>query len=236
MKIRIIFLLALLFFSAGTFYGQKAKKNIVITGHVTDANFKPIANAILLIDNKKADVLTDEKGFYKIRIKSSAKTITAVTMLNGMAETEINGRTIVDLVLRPATASQVTGIPEKPEDETVNVGYGTANKKDLTTSVGKINATEKDYGSYKDIYEMIRGKVPGVQVNGNKILIRGEKSINAGNDPLLVVDGIIVNAIDDIPPKDVKSIEILKGSDAAIYGSRGANGVILITLRKAGDK
>ncbi len=76
---------------------------------------------------------------------------------------------------------------------------------------------------------------PSIQVNGNKIVIRGVNSINS-TDPLLIVDGIIVSSIDYISPQMVKSIEILKGSDAAIYGSRGANGVVMITLIGAGDK
>ena len=76
---------------------------------------------------------------------------------------------------------------------------------------------------------------PSVQVNGNKIVIRGVNSINS-TDPLFVVDGIVVSSIDDISPSMVKSIEILKGSETSIYGSRGANGVILITLVQAGNK
>jgi TonB-dependent SusC/RagA subfamily outer membrane receptor len=72
-------------------------------------------------------------------------------------------------------------------------------------------------------------EVPSVQVNGTKITIRGVNSVNS-TDPLLIVDGIVVSSIDDIIPSMVKSIEILKGSDASIYGSRGANGVVMITL------
>ena len=77
---------------------------------------------------------------------------------------------------------------------------------------------------------MIRGKVPGVSVVGNSIVIRGVNSVNASSDPLLIVDGVTVSSIDNISPSMVKSISVLKGPDAAIYGSRGANGVLLITL------
>ena len=83
---------------------------------------------------------------------------------------------------------------------------------------------------------MIRGEVPGVQVVGTQILIRGMSSINSSNDPLLVVDGMPVSSIDNISPRQVKSISVLKGSDAAIYGTRAAGGVILIDLKGASDR
>jgi TonB-dependent SusC/RagA subfamily outer membrane receptor len=81
---------------------------------------------------------------------------------------------------------------------------------------------------------MIQGKVPGVDVVGNKITIRGVGSLNLSSDPLFVVDGVAVSSIDNISPREVKSITVLKGASAAIYGTRGANGVILITLIGSG--
>lgn len=82
---------------------------------------------------------------------------------------------------------------------------------------------------------MLRGEVPGVQVYGKSIKIQGASSFIASTEPLLVVDGVAVSTIDDIQPRMVKSIEVLKGSAATIYGARGANGVILITLKSSGD-
>jgi TonB-dependent SusC/RagA subfamily outer membrane receptor len=82
---------------------------------------------------------------------------------------------------------------------------------------------------------MIRGEVPGVQVNGTSIMIRGATTINSGTEPLFVVDGVPVMTVDNIQPQMVKSIQVLKGSAASIYGSRGSNGVIIINLVKAGD-
>jgi TonB-dependent SusC/RagA subfamily outer membrane receptor len=108
-------------------------------------------------------------------------------------------------------------------------------RKDLTTQVGKIDGTNKKYAAYRDIYDMIRGEIPGVQVRGKSILIQGPGSLNLSTEPLLVVDGVIINSIDDISPREVKSIEVLKGASASIYGSRGANGVIMIYLIGAGD-
>jgi TonB-dependent starch-binding outer membrane protein SusC len=159
-----------------------------------------------------------------------------MTFLNGLIQAPIEGKRVIDLTLRAAKAANTSGVPVQSGDEPVNVGYGSVKKKDLTTAVGNINGEDKDYASYKDIYEMIRGRVPGVTVSGTQIRIRGESSINASNEPLLVVDGVVVQSIDNIAPRDVKSIDILKGSASAIYGSRGSNGVILITLRSANDK
>jgi TonB-dependent SusC/RagA subfamily outer membrane receptor len=128
-------------------------------------------------------------------------------------------------------------IPAIPvEEEMVNIGYGKVRKEDLTTPTGQIDGKNNKYDSYTSIYDMIRGEVPGVQVVGTQILIRGMSSINSSNDPLLVVDGMPVSSIDNISPRQVKSISVLKGSDAAIYGTRAAGGVILIDLKGASDR
>jgi TonB-dependent SusC/RagA subfamily outer membrane receptor len=124
---------------------------------------------------------------------------------------------------------------ENPDNEVVNIGYGYARKKDLATSVGNINGQNTKYASYQDVYKMIQGEIPGVQVVGKKITIRGIGTINASSDPLVLVDDVEMllndnNTLDVIDPRSVKSINILTGSDAAIYGSKAANGVILITL------
>jgi TonB-dependent starch-binding outer membrane protein SusC len=236
MKTKILLLIILSFLFTGISFAQRSPKSFVVTGHVLDENMRPVANAFIFIDNKKTDVVTDEKGFYRIRVKSSAKTISSMTFLNGLIQAPIEGKKVIDLTMKAAKAANTSGIPLQSGDEPVNVGYGSVKKKDLTDAVGNINGDDRDYASYKDIYEMIRGRVPGVMVSGTQIRIRGESSINASNDPLLVVDGVVVPSIENISPRDVKSIDILKGSASAIYGSRGSNGVILITLRSAKDK
>jgi len=121
-------------------------------------------------------------------------------------------------------------------EEMVNIGYGKIRKKDLTTPTGQIDGQGHKYDSYSNIYDMIRGEVPGVQVIGDQILIRGASSINLSNEPLFIVDGMAVSSINHIMPREVKSISILKGSDAAIYGTRAAGGVILIDLKGATDR
>ena len=84
---------------------------------------------------------------------------------------------------------------------------------------------------YQDIYDMIRGRVPGVEVSGKSIRIRGSNSLNVSTEPLFVLDGVIVSTIDQISPDNVKSIEVLKGPDATVYGTRGSNGVIIIKTK-----
>ena len=120
-------------------------------------------------------------------------------------------------------------------DEAINVGYTKVRRKDLTASVSKVKIDDTING-YTNIYDYIQGRCAGVDVTGTTIRIRGVRSINSSNDPLILVDGIEMSDISGISPTQVKSIEVLKdAAAAAAYGSRGANGVILITLKKAGD-
>jgi TonB-dependent SusC/RagA subfamily outer membrane receptor len=236
MRINIILIFVLSLFIINPALGQSSSKRVIISGTVLDSNQKPIKGAIIFIDNQKTNTETDEKGFYKIKVSQKAKSISVFTLLNGLNKAEIGGRTTINFELKAAGSSQKSSDQNQLNDETVNVGYGTMKKKDLTTQVGKIDGANKKYLSYQNIYDMIRGELPGVQVIGQKIVIQGPSSINLPSDPLLVVDGITVNSIDDISPQNVKSIEVLKGAAASIYGSRGSNGVILIYLKGAPER
>lgn len=126
--------------------------------------------------------------------------------------------------------------PEKRQPEAIsgqihNMGYGIkVSDEDNTGSISTLQPDDKV--PYRDIYEYLQGKVAGVQVQGKKISIRGISSINASTDPLFIVDGVAVEDISWINPRDVKSIDVLKdGPGCALYGSRGANGVIIITMK-----
>ena len=126
-------------------------------------------------------------------------------------------------------------------DEMVDVGYGTQREGDVTGSVSTINADEtRRVESAMSIVEMIR-RLPGVQVINGKIRIRGSATILGNDDPLIVIDGIPTfgdpqSSLMALSPQDVKSISVLKdASSTAVYGSRGANGVILITTKKGGE-
>lgn len=221
---------------AGKIEGKKNNRKIIVSGFVTDLNNKPIAGAIILVDKRQTDVVTSEKGFYKIRITPDIKMIGAWSYANGSAEAARDGGTEVNIVLSGQYAIQGFTPAKAEDEEMINIGYGKVRRKDLTTSPGYINADAERFTSYTSIYDMIRGEVPGVQVTGNKILVRGISSINSSTDPLLVVDGVPVSTLDGINPREVKSITVLKGSDASIYGTRAAGGVILIDLKGASDR
>lgn len=235
MKARHLLLILIIIMTAGQATGQKHSKPVTVTGTVTDTAMVPISGALMVVDGVSTRLTTKHDGTFKLKIKPDAKNIGVYTSNMGSAATVWNGQSVVDLVLDGRIAL-LNFTPETPEGEQrIDVGYGTARRKDLTTDVGFIDGQDKINISYNTIYEMIQGKVPGVQVTGNKITIRGINSINLSSDPLFVVDGIVVNSIDNISPRQVKSISVLKGSDASIYGSRGAGGVILITLIGPGD-
>ena len=229
MKREIAFLLVIFLPLFSNIYAQNPGKKFFITGKLTDINGKPVSGAVVLIDNSSTDVVTDAEGMYKIKVKANAVKIAVFKPQGGLVEEEINGRTVINFRLSIGSLSQTPEKQETPDNEKINIGYGYAEKKDLSTNVKTLDNKKKKSASYLNIYEMIQRSDPSVQVNGTKITIRGINSINS-TDPLLIVDGIIVTSIDDISPQNVESIEILKSADAAIYGSRGANGVIMITL------
>jgi TonB-dependent SusC/RagA subfamily outer membrane receptor len=156
---------------------------------------------------------------------------------SGSLEEPINGRTQINFFLGRSAGQPPVNTGNSYGEEIINIGYGSVKRKDMTDQINKINASDKTNASYSNIYEMIKGKVPNVEVSGKSIRIQGSSSfIGESTEPLLVVDGTIVDTIEDISPQSVRSIEILKGPSAAIYGSRGANGVIMISLISAGDR
>lgn len=135
-----------------------------------------------------------------------------------------------------------SGSKQASEHDAVEVGYGTTSEEDNTQSVGAVNIDDASKAPNRTVEEMLRGRVSGVQVyqtpDGLAVRIRGTTSIHAGNnDPLYVVDGIPVmaapsGALVGINPYDVDSIHVLKGAAAAIYGSRGANGVVVVKTKR----
>lgn len=211
------------------------KKKITISGFVTDINKNPVAGAIIQIDKNSTNSVTNRKGFYKVKTLPNAVVIYVIISNNKVTEALIEDRTSINFSLDSLTSQNLRPDKSKTGDD-VNIGYGTTDRKNLATSVNTINYDNTKDSPYSNIYEMLAGRVPGVQVNGKNIIIRGATSIMLSNEPLFVVDNVIVSSIDFVSPNDVKSIDVLKGSSAAIYGSRGSNGVILITLKGGTDK
>jgi TonB-dependent SusC/RagA subfamily outer membrane receptor len=237
MKMRTIILLCLItiIVSFNISSGQKAGRQITITGKVVDGTSASVANAFILIDGEKTNILTNSDGLYKIKVRKENTKIGVLTSTNGMIEEVLDGRNVINFRFTGSVHEQYNG-KHDIDNEVVDVGYRNAKKKTITSPVGEIKGNKSKYASYNNIYEMIRGEVPGVSVNGTSIMIRSTSTVNGSTEPLFVVDGVPVNTIDNIVPQEVRSISILKGSSAAIYGSRGSNGVIIINLLRGTDK
>ncbi len=233
MRTKIFFLIILAMFSFSMSPAQKSGKKIKITGHVVDGTMTPVVNAIVMLDGEKTNVTTDQKGMFRIKVKPENTKVGIFTMTNGILEEPLDGRKTINFKFEGSVPVQA--VETDPLDEAVDIGYGSVKKRSMTGTVNKIDGTNPKYASYRNIYDMIRGEVAGVQVMGNSIRIQGIGSLTLSTEPLYVVDGMVVSSIADIQPYNVKSIEILKGSSASIYGSRGANGVILIKLVGSGE-
>lgn len=228
MKIKV--LLSLMVFTISAL--SSGQKKTEVTGMVKDANQIPVRGAAIFIDGQNTGKQTNKKGFYKVTVEPSAKILRVLAADGRSADQPIDSKNEIVFIL-PASFNGTVNVNTETEnaDEQVNVGYGSVRRKDLVSPVTSVDG-EKNQFVYKDIYEMLRGK-PGVQVNGTSVKIQGgANTLMSGTDPLFVVDGVTVSSIDFVMPESVKSIEILKGTSASIYGSRGANGVILITLKK----
>jgi len=231
MKTKLIFLILFSLFAGTQLIAQKHAKKIKISGVVTDKNGLQVEGASIFVDFKNSGTVTNKKGFYKIKVGNESKVISVASASGSLQEEQINGQTVINFTLPIDFISESEQALNKNNKDQINIGYGTINKNDLSTSVNKIDGTGTQYLGYKSIYDMISTQ-PGVSVNGQKIIIRGIATIYGSTDPLFIVDGNIIDSIENIRPQEVKSIEILKGASSAIYGSRGANGVILITLKK----
>lgn len=222
---------------AGIAEGQSKANRNLITGYVTDKDYYPVVGALVMIDHRTTDITTDEKGYYKVRIAPGVRSVGIYSSTCGIIEETIAGRTRINFRYPESAPFENLSDQTVPtaDNDKVNIGYNTIDRRNLTTSVSSIDGTDSRFASYTSVYEMLKGTVPGVLVNGNRVLIRGFTTMFGSNEPLYIVDGIPVNSLEDISPKLVRSIEVLKGSAAAIYGSRGANGVILVDLVNAPD-
>ena len=128
------------------------------------------------------------------------------------------------------------GTTREKQLKTVDIGYGETSQEALSYAISSVDMEEADKSGYITIYDYLEGRVPGVKVVKNgattaSVYIRGINSVNSSTEPLFVVDGIMVNDISYLNPRDVKSVTVLKDASASIYGVRGGNGVIVIKLK-----
>lgn len=236
MKIKTLLLIIFILTCSSTVSpAQKKNRKPVVSGYVTDNNGRSISGALIIIDKEYSDVRTNRDGFYKIRISSDAETISVLTLDNQTGIEKIEGRTSIDFKLDETSVSQDIRQPSPQPENMVDIGYGSVDSRDLTMPVNKLDASEGKYSAYKDIYEILN-TIPGVEVSGNSIRIRGAVSFYASTEPHYIVNGMPVSSIDHIAPYEVESITVLKGPSAAIYGVHGANGVIIIALKKGNQR
>ena len=218
-------LVVFLFFVAFSF-GQNS-----VTGTVINSKNKPIANALIYLDSINSNVKTDKTGYYEVMVPEDVTYIHVFSNKYGLLSSEYNGVRKIDFIFLDGKSSAKDRLKQ---GDKVSIGYNEVEKKYVAIKVESVNAEEQiDVSSFQTIYDLIRNRLAGVRVTGdNKIIIRGVNSMISSQDPLFVVDGSVVSTIDYILPVDVKSINVLKGPETSIYGTRGSNGVILIETKK----
>lgn len=214
-----------------------AAQSVVVKGHVQDNTGEPVVFATVSVPGTKTVTQTDANGNFKLTVPSG-KEIRVTYIGYKTAVVKADGTVLITLE------------DNSTLNEAVVIGYGVAKKNDLTGSVTAIKPDEKNKGMVVNAQDMIQGKIAGVNVMsmsgqpgaGAQIRIRGGSSLNASNDPLIVIDGLAMdnesmsglsNALSMINPSDIDTYTVLKDASAtAIYGSRGSNGVIIITTKK----
>ncbi|PAC31300.1 SusC/RagA family TonB-linked outer membrane protein [Flectobacillus sp. BAB-3569] len=209
-----------------------------ITGKVTSSeDGQGIPGVSVMIKGTNRGTTTDANGSYKIN-SSSAKDVLSFSAIGyTTSEVAVGSKNTINVVLN---------VENQALSEVVVVGYGTQKKSQLTGAISQVSAKQISEMPITNLGQALQGRTAGVDVSQSgskpgqtaKILIRGRRSFNAGNDPLYVVDGIPLSAgYEDFNPNDVQSMEVLKDATAtAIYGARGANGVVLITTKRGAVK
>jgi TonB-dependent starch-binding outer membrane protein SusC len=204
---------------------------VVISGLITNEQGEPLAGANILLKGTKKGTTADANGNFRLELSDAEKNGRLIISFVGYESQEVatQGRTTINVILNSSNAL----------DEVVVVGYGSVKKSDLTGSVSTVKAEQIAAYPAAGLTQALQGRAAGVQIQANngdpgasfKLRIRGASSVNASSDPLFVVDGFVGGQLP--PPEDIESIEILKDASAtAIYGSRGANGVVMVTTKQ----
>ena len=212
--------------------GEAVQQANKVTGIVKDANGEPVIGANVMVKGQSIGTITDIDGRFVLDAPKDA--VLQITYIGYVSqEVKVSGKKEINVVLKEDTETL---------DEVVVIGYGTAKKSDLTGATTQIKPEALTSSVVGNALESLQGKAAGVAVfNDNKpgaspsIRVRGSGSITASNEPLYVVDGfpLMDGNISDLNPSDIESMEILKdASSTAIYGSRGANGIVMITTKK----
>lgn len=214
--------------------GQLFAQNRTVTGKVTDESGNPVPNASVTIKGSAKGTTTNETGNYSLNVPDNVKAIVISSVGMESYEVTVGNKGIINALLTQS---------KKGLDEIVVVGYQSIRRKEVTGSVTSITGRDISQKPIPSFTQLLQGKAPGVQVTGQSgrpganafIRIRGTGSINASSEPLIILDGISITttAYNLINPNDIEDISVLKDASAtAIYGSRGSNGVMIITTKK----
>lgn len=205
-----------------------------ISGIVIDNNGEPLTGATVVVTATKAYSITDIEGKFSVKAKTGQEIVVSYLGFEDLSLV-LDSREVYRISLSPAAAVML--------NEAVMIGYGSTSKKEVTGSVASLKSDDFDKGAFTSAAGMLQGKVAGLSVtnpNGGdpnakfEILLRGTNTLSAGQGPLVIIDGVADADIGNINFKDVESVDILKdGSAAAIYGTRGSNGVLIITTKRA---
>jgi TonB-dependent starch-binding outer membrane protein SusC len=247
---RLFFLALSALFFTSLHAQQGNNQNINLTGTVTDKNDAPLAGATVHIKGTTHEVVTDRNGVFRFLTGQHVPVVVSVTFV-GYQEQDAEITSLQPITVKLQESSGRL-------NDVVVIGYGTQRRKDLTSSISSIKQEEVAAIPVASFDAQLQGKAPGLQINSNTgvpgdgvfVRIRGTTSINADNNPLYIIDGVFMNntslqsintggratsPLADINPADIQSVEVLKDASAtAIYGSRGANGVIIITTKRGG--
>jgi TonB-dependent SusC/RagA subfamily outer membrane receptor len=227
MNKRIFFPLILI--AVFTFSINLRAQERIIHGTVTTFDSIPLIGASVKVQSTKQEVLTDSLGNFSIGCDKKDKLKVYAHGFNNQ-NVKLTGNikfAAINLTLKPGEKNREYAI-----------GYGHVADADKLNAVASLNKDDFDFSQYSNIYELIRGRFAGVQVSNGEIIIRGINSINSSSAALIVVDGVPMDAsvLSSIPPVQVKSINVIKDGSSAIYGSRGANGVVIIETKRGGDE
>jgi len=209
-----------------------AMASVVVKGKVTDPAGQPIIAGGVVEVGTTNGVVTDVDGNYSITVASSSATLQFSCIGYKTIDVPVGGRSVVDVIMEEEASFL---------EEAVAIGYGTQKKADVTSSVQSVKSDAFNKGAVIDAGQLIQGKVAGLQVTvssgdptaSSSVMLRGYSSLLGTADPLVLIDGI-PGSFSTVSPEDIESIDVLKdGSATAIYGTRGTNGVIIITTRNA---
>ena len=226
---RIILALAAVLVTATAF-----AQNKTVSGKVSDERGDALPGATVVVSGTKAYAITDLDGKYSLTAKSGSEITVSYLGYDDYVFT-VGSASVYNVNMVPSEATML--------NESVAIGYGTTTKKEVTGSVTSLRSENLDKGAFSDASGMLQGKVAGLSItnpnggdpNGSmEILLRGTNTLSAGQGPLIIIDGVSGADLKSINFQEVETIDVLKdGSAAAIYGTRGTNGVIIITTRRA---